>query len=145
MRRVRTPLILLLCVPLAFTGCHSSEMHDVRSLTFDIANEEPEGLYCIELQDEECAQIEEDIVVDVMGHTCGLDRAYLRNAIISFTHRGRPIANGNSPEAHNHPGLNVWLIRREGHELWYYIGTQEQYAALDLSRNLRVGGKTVQF
>lgn len=145
MSRMRSIALVILCVPFALTGCNSSEIApDLRMLTFDVVNEEPEGLYVVELQDEECAQIEEDIVIDVMGHTCGLDRAYLRNAIVNFTHRGRPIINGNGHD-HDHGGLHFWMVHREGNEIWYYIGTREQYAALDRNRPFQVGSKTLQF
>ena len=74
MSRLRSFTLVVLCIPFAFTGCNSDEIHAVRLLTFDVINEDPQGLYVVELQDEECAQIEEDIVIDVMGHTCGLDQ-----------------------------------------------------------------------
>ena len=42
-------------------------------------------------------------------------------------------------------GLNFWMVHREGRELWYYIGTRDQYAGLDRSKSFTVGTRTLQF
>ncbi len=126
---MRTLLAILLVLPLA--GCNESNTQPpVRTATYDIHNDDPTGLYVVELLEEECIAIEEDVVVDVIGNTVGVDKVFLRNAVIAFRHKGVPLHNGHYDDT-NPDTLHFWMLERTESKLWYFVGTRSQYEKLD--------------
>jgi len=125
---MRTLLAILLALPLA--GCGAPEMSSIRGVAINVQNDDAAGFYLLQLRDEECSTIEEDLVVDVLGNSLDLDKAHLRNAVISFRHKGLPVFNGHYAETPDPEGLHYWMVRRESKAIWYYIGTRKQYAAV---------------
>jgi hypothetical protein len=132
--------IFALCV-----GCVSQVSGPTRTFTINLTAENPDGLYVLVLCDEEATTIEENVTVDLNGHSLRVDRAFLKNAQLDFRCRGRVIENGHLSEMANADSMHYWMIRRETKEVWYYIGTRQQYAVLDRGVVHQVGERTFQF
>ncbi|CAN5230585.1 hypothetical protein BH11PLA2_BH11PLA2_21610 [soil metagenome] len=132
----------IICASLvALPGCQKEGRlaKEYRNVEFHIQNEDPAGLYLIELTDEQAAVIEEDLQVDIIGHVCSIDKAFLRNSIQSFHHKGKIIGNCYDTTGKSLTELRVWTVYRSETEVLYYVGTQDQYAALDRTKQHQIG------
>lgn len=139
---VRFLFLVVSCFAIA--GCNDSVQAPSRTFIFNFDLDEPSGLYCVELRDDEQMSIRENLTLPVTQNNVTLDRAFLRNAIVKFEHRGQSINNGAYEEASKPKGLYYWMIHRDEREIWYYIGTYEQYAGLDRNRPHNVGRRVIQ-
>jgi hypothetical protein len=140
----RTVLPTLMGLGILF-GCQKHTQSPINQVELLFSKPDPVGLYVIDIKDEVGSRIEDDVVVDIASHTCGLDRVFLRNSVVNLSHNGLPIPNGIDNRAPRPDGLCYWLVRRSDRELWYYIGTREQFASLDRTAVHDVNGRRFQF
>jgi hypothetical protein len=139
--------LIAFCGLLAVAGCRKSEptASPYRTVEFHVRNDDPTGLYVFELNDDHAGTIEDDLQVDVIGHVCQIDKAFLRQSIQTFHHKGKRIGAGVDARGRDITALRVWTVSRSPSSICYYIGTPDQYTALDRSRPHRVGPHMVMF
>lgn len=138
---------IVLCGLIASTGCRKTAepVSAYRTVEFHIRNEDPTGLYVFELHDDHAASMEEDLQIDIVGHVCQIDKAFLKQSVQSFHHAGRRIGSGIDGTGRELTPLRVWTLKRTANTICYYIGTQDQYTALDRTRPYQVGPHLVTF
>jgi hypothetical protein len=143
---IRFLSLVMAVLAVASVGCSrkTQPVAQYRNVEFHLKNDDPSGFYVLEFTNEQAAAIEDDLQIDVIGHVCQIDKAFLKQSIQSFHHNGRLIGQSGDPtRIARDSGLRVWNLKRTDREAWYYVGTLEQYRALDLTRPLQVGDRVL--